>query len=135
MTLRTCRKAARRSLAGLLTVPFIVGACNDPVDSAACTRELVHGIVATATDAETNADITGGAFLLASAGTYRDSVGATGGQLRAASEQPGTFSVTIGHPGYFSFVRNNVVVGHDGCHVIPVTLQAPLSRSPEGRPQ
>lgn len=133
MRWRRFRKAARRGLVAVLAMPLALSACNDAT-GVACTRELVFGIRATAVDAETNADITAGAFLVASAGTYKDSVGVSaGGQLAAVAEQPGTFTVTIGHPGYFSFVRNNVVVGHDGCHVVPVTLRASLTSSPEGK--
>ena len=135
MTLSKSRPAARRALAAAVAVPLILSGCNDSGPTGtACTDEIVMGIRGTAVDAETNANITAGAFLIASAGTYKDSVGVNAnGQLAAAAEQPGTFTVTIGHPGYFSFVRNNVVVAHDGCHVIPVTLQAPLTRSPEGK--
>lgn len=133
MLLSNCRPAARRALVALVAVPLVLGGCNDSTGPV-CTDELVFGILGTAVDAETNANITSGAFLIASAGTYRDSVGVNAnGQLAAAAEQPGTFMITIGHPGYFSFVRNNVVVAHDGCHVIPVTLQATLTSSPEGK--
>lgn len=132
MRLSNRRPTARRALVAILAVPFVLIACNDPT-APVCTDEFVFGILGTARDAETNANITSGAFLIASAGTYKDSVGVNAnGELAAAGEQPGTFTVTIGHPGYFSFVQNNVVVAHDGCHVIPVVLAATLRSSPEG---
>ena len=133
MRLSNRRPAARRALVAIVAVPFVLGACNDSTGPV-CTDVVLHGILGTATNAETNANITAGAFLVATAGTYKDSVGVNAnGQLAAAAEQPGTFTVTIGHPGYFSFVRNNVVVGHDGCHVIPVNLDVELTPSPEGK--
>lgn len=53
-----------------------------------------------------------------------------GGQLAAAGERAGTYTVTIGHAGYASFTQTNVVVNRDACHVIPVKLEARLLRNP-----
>ncbi len=97
-----------------------------------CTDILVPGIRGTARDANTNADITAGAYLVATEGTFKDSVSATGGVLLAANERPGTYTVRIGHPGYFANTRNNVVVRKDECHVIPVTIQERLVPAPGG---
>ncbi|MGI8617925.1 MAG: hypothetical protein ACR2L6_02405 [Gemmatimonadaceae bacterium] len=104
-----------------------VAACGgDPVGMVACTDNIVPGIRATALNASSNADITSGAYLVATEGTYRDSVGPGLSVLSAAAERTGIYTVRIGHPGYFAFIRNNVVVAKDECHVIPVVLQVKL---------
>lgn len=94
-----------------------------------CTADFRFGINATALDATTNANITSGAYMVVSGGSYRDSVSANpSGQLAAAGERAGTYTVTIGHPGYVSFTQSNVRVNRDECHVIPVKLEARLLR-------
>lgn len=113
----------------LLVVTVAAAACggSDPVGTVACTDNIVPGIRATALNAATNADITSGAYLVVTEGTYRDSVGPGLSVLAAAAERTGIYSVRIGHPGYFAFTRLNVVVTKDECHVIPVVLQAKLT--------
>lgn len=133
MRLPNCPSAARRARAGVLVaVPLFVWACGKgPTDDGvACTDILVYGIRGTALDANTKADITAGAYLVATEGTFKDSVSGSGGVLRAAAERPGVYTVRIGHRGYFANIRNNVVVRSDGCHVIPVTVQENLLPAP-----
>lgn len=135
MRLPNCPNAARRARAGVLVaVPLFAWACgNGPTDGGGnCTDVLIYGIRGTARDASTNADITAGAYLVATDGTYKDSVSATGGVLLAAGERAGIYTVRIGHPGYFARVRNNVVVRKDECHVIPVSVQESLLPSSGG---
>lgn len=125
------RKSLRAALVVILA-PWMAGACGNIVNGGyACTTDFRYGINATALDATTNANITSGAFLIVREGSYRDSVSANpGGQLAAAGERAGTYTVTIGHPGYASFTQTNVVVNPDECHVIPVKLEAKLLRNP-----
>lgn len=132
MRLLNFPKLRRTVRAGIAAVPLLVGACGDGPTDVVCTTNIVHGIRGTARDASTNADITAGAYLVATEGTYKDSVSATGGALLAASERAGTYTVRIGRPGYFAFTRNNVVVGRDECHVIPVAIQANLNPAAGG---
>ena len=133
MRLRSFRKAARRARVAMLAVPLLAGACNSPTDGGvSCTDIAVPGIRGTARDANTNADITAGAYLVATESTFKDSVSATGGVLLAANERPGTYTVRIGDPGYVANTRNNVVVRKDECHVIPVTIQERLVPAPGG---
>jgi len=47
--------------------------------------------------------------------------------LMAAFERPGTYAVTVSKAGYLDFTINDVVVTAGACHVIPVTVEAPLS--------
>jgi hypothetical protein len=95
-----------------------------------CTMQFVYGISATVTDATTGANITSGSYLVAREGSFVDSASAMGDFLAAAGERAGTYTVTIGRPGYSSFMRTNVVVSRDECHVIPVSLEARLLRNP-----
>lgn len=127
----SCLRSPRVALA-VIAAPWIAGGCSSVVNGGyACTADFRFGISATALDATTNADITFGAYLVAREGSYRDSVSANpGGQLAAAGERAGTYTVTIGHPGYASFTQSNVVVNRDECHVIPVRLEARLLRNP-----
>lgn len=129
MRLPSCSRIERSMRAGIVAaVPLLAGACNKgPTDGGvACTDILIYGIRGTARNASTNADITAGAYLVATDGTYKDSVSATGGVLLAAGERAGIYTVRIGHPGYFARIRNNVVVREDECHVIPVSVQENL---------
>ncbi|MGI8617926.1 MAG: hypothetical protein ACR2L6_02410, partial [Gemmatimonadaceae bacterium] len=72
------------------------------------------------------------AYLVATEGSYKDSVGVNaGGQLVAAGERAGRYTVTVGHAGYVPFTQSPVVVNEDQCHVIPVTVQARLFRAPD----
>lgn len=134
MPLSSCRKPARTALAAVFAVPLLAGACNSPTDGEGvnCTDISVPGIRGTARDANTNADITAGAYLVATEGTYKDSVGPGASILAAAHERAGTYTVRVGHPGYFPRTRTNVVVRADECHVITVTVQENLVPAPGG---
>ena len=124
-------RSGLRALA-VAAAPWIVTGCGNIVNGGyACTLDFRYGISATARDAATNADITSGAYMVVTEGSYRDSVSANpGGRLAAAGERAGRYSVSIGHPGYASFFQTNVVVNRDECHVIPVQLEARLPRNP-----
>lgn len=50
--------------------------------------------------------------------------------LVGAGKREGTYRVEITREGFTSFVQSNVDVGHDGCHVVGVTLRAELTRIP-----
>ncbi len=129
MRLQNCRRAARVAAAVFVT-PLALGACGNII-GVACTTNFVYGINATAVDGLTNASLTSGAYLVATEGSYKDSVGVNaGGQLVAAGERAGRYTVTVGHAGYVPFTQSPVVVNEDQCHPIPVTVQARLFRAP-----
>lgn len=132
MRLPPCRNRARAVDGAALAMALLAGACGQlPVNGGiACTAQFVYGISATVADATTGADITSGSYMVAREGSYVDSVSAMGNFLSAAGERAGTYSVTIGRPGYSSFTQTNVVVNRDECHVIPVRLAARLLRNP-----
>lgn len=126
------RRAVR--LAGVFAViQAIVAACQPqpqpPGGSIACTMQFVYGISATVIDSATGANITPGSYMIVREGSYVDSVSAMGEFLSAAGERAGTYSVTIGRPGYSTFRRAGVVVTRDECHVHPVRVDARLQRT------
>jgi hypothetical protein len=70
-------------------------------------------------------------------GDYVDSLrpvqGAVGGivSLGAALNRPGTYDVTVEHPGYLPFEKDSVVVAGDSCGIKrPVNLVAALVPEP-----
>lgn len=116
----------------VVAASWLIAACQPLPQSGGgtiCTMQFVYGISATVTDATTGANITAGSYLVAREGSYVDSVSAMGGFLAAAGERAGTYSVTIGRPGFSSFHRSGVVVTRDECHVTPVRLEARLQRA------
>lgn len=131
MRYQSFRNYLRPALA-LGVAPWIVAGCGKILNGGyACTADFRYGITATAVDAGTGADVTAGAYMIVTEGSYRDSVTAhPGGELAAAGERAGRYTVTIGHPDYASFTQTNVVVNRDECHVIPVRLEARLTRRP-----
>lgn len=119
--------------AWIIPALLLAGGCQNPFSGGgtACTMQFVFGISAIVADAATGADITPGSYLVAREGTYVDSVAAGPGSfLAAAGERAGTYSVTIGRPGYSSFSRSGVVVTRNECHVNPVQLEARLLKQP-----
>ena len=133
MRSRRCRDAARRARAVLLIVPLFGGACKGITggdDTTICTTVVVFGLVGTARDAATGADITPGAYLVAREGSFSDSVTTSGTLLLAAPERAGTYEVTIGRDGYLPSSLNGVVVDRNRCHVVPVFLVGSLTPKP-----
>lgn len=131
MRLRRFHKAARR-LSAIVSISLLVGACQPQLQNGggtACTMQFVYGISATVTDAATGANITSGSYLVVREGSYVDSASAMGEFLAAAGERAGTYSVTVGRPGYSTFHRSGVVVTRDECHVHPLLLEARIRRA------
>lgn len=123
-------RRSRVTVAGVVLVPLATLACSDPTAGVDCPSIPSYAIHATARNASTGADITAGAYLVITEGSYKDSVSASGGQLRAGENRAGTYTVKVGHPGFFSFSRPNVVARRDECNVVPVTVQASLNPAP-----
>jgi hypothetical protein len=98
-----------------------------------CTTEARFGVNVSARDAVTNQLIPDGVFGAVQEGSYTDSLQVFRDiegrihSLAAAVEREGTYRVEVRAAGYQPWVRNNVVVTADRCHVTPVNLQANLT--------
>lgn len=98
------------------------------VEPVLCTQQFVYGLTVTIVDQSTSTPIAGDATMTLRDGTYEEVVTDSwdGSTLSGAGERPGTYSVTIEHPGYATWTRADVAISADECHVIPVTLTAEL---------
>jgi hypothetical protein len=96
----------------------------------ACTADFRYGLIVQPRDSLTGGALTAPATVVVRGGGFADSVLTLGpGEgWSTAGERPGTYRVVVRAPGYAEWARDGVVVGHDGCHVIPVTLVARLQR-------
>jgi len=88
-------------------------------------------------DSVTGAWIAAGAKLVARSGTYADSMSYAAGDpifnaeaLFGAYEHAGVFTVTVTKVGYESWVKSNVLVTADECHVNTTQLTARLKPLP-----
>jgi len=121
------RSAVLALLAGSLS---LAAACNNVTNGGdrACTLEARAGINVTVVDDATGAAITNGSGV-AREGTFVEQLQSFGGQLGGAYEREGTYDVSVTAPGYQTWLREDVTVGADECHVIPVRLTARLVRA------
>jgi hypothetical protein len=117
----------------ILVVAAMRGCITDGV---VCSTEFVFGINVMVVDSAT-ADPPSEATLLATSGTFTDSVGprapvqtvANGPLvlvLSTAGERAGIYSVTVRSPGYRDWTRTGIRVTANECHVNPVNLTARL---------
>ena len=115
----------------LLTVA--AAAMRGCITGTVCTTQLVYGINITVVDSATGSPPSE-ATLLATSGTYTDSVGPRGPypttppvlMLSTAGERAGNYSVTVRSPGYRDWTRTGIRVTADECHVKPVIQTARL---------
>lgn len=124
-----------RMLGVLILVAAAMRNCvtDNPV---VCTDIFKFGLNITVVDSAT-ADPPTEATLLATSGTFTDSVGprapfqsvANGPLvlvLSTAGERAGIYSVTVRSPGYRDWTRTGIRVTANECHVNPVNLTARL---------
>jgi hypothetical protein len=133
MTSRNVRAAV--VAATLAALPLLTAACGNFVDGGACTASIEPAVVVEIRDARTGAPLASGASGVVAEGTYADSLrpyegaGGTTPSLfsrRAADERPGTYAVTVAHPGYQTWTATGVRAGSDACHVRTQRLRAAL---------
>lgn len=100
-----------------------------------CTDIYVHGLQVSVVDSVTGA-VPASATLVVRSGEYvetrfglRPPPGHASSALRiaAAGERAGVYDLTVRSTGYADWVKNGVIVEHDGCHPIPVSLTARLA--------
>ena len=119
---------------GVLCVALLVTGCREPFG---CTGIWVPAIVVTVTDSVTGDPTAEGAFGAIREGSYIDSLrpSAYDGEgrlisLQAGGERPGTYAVVVGKSGYETWLRVDVQVESNQCHVETVALEARLKRLP-----
>ena len=114
-------------VAGLLA---LLAGCyeGDTTGPIVCTDQFVYGLTVTVRDQSTGAGRADNATLTLREGTYEEVVTEAwdGTTMVGAGERPGTYTVTVEHPGYATWTRSGVVITADECHVIPVSLTAEL---------
>ena len=122
----------RKSVVGCYSILIGTLACSASL-SPVCTQEARPAVAVYVKDSVTNAGTASGASLVASDGSYKDSVAAPAGSpdldnlpLNAAFERAGTYQVTVTKNGYATWVKSTVRVTKDLCHVNTVTLTALL---------
>ena len=117
-------------LALLVSSLALMAACNNLTgyDNRVCTADARAGINVTVVDDATGAAI-GNASGVARDGAYIEQLQAFNGNIFGAFEREGTYEVSVTAPGYQTWLRENVIVRADECHVIPVRLTARLVRA------
>ena len=111
-----------------LLLTFVIG-CTGSTDPMICTREFRYGISIEIVDAIDRTPRADSATLTLRDGSYVESTTRSDGlTMLGAGERPGTYIATVAHPRYHTWVRTDVVVTSDGCHVQTVSLIAELER-------
>lgn len=122
-----------RLLMVLLVALVAAGACNW---GAVCTDEARPGIRVTIVDAATGSPVEGDVTVIATEGSYTDTVNlpAADGPRMAllAFERAGTYRVEVQGPGYAAWLAPPVRVTEDDCHVRTVDLTARLEKPEAG---
>jgi hypothetical protein len=95
-----------------------------------CTSVFRFGLFVQLADSVADAPLAVAAKIVIREGAFGDSILAIppGQSWLAAGERPGTYQLTIRAAGYRDWVRDAIVVGHDGCHVVLVSIRARLQR-------
>ena len=98
------------------------------VEPILCTAQFVFGLTVTVVDQSTGDPIADEATMTLRAGSYEEIVTDSwdGSTLSGAGERPGTYTITIEHPGYTTWTRTGIEITADDCHVIPVLITAEL---------
>jgi hypothetical protein len=97
-----------------------------------CDAILKTGILVTIVDGATGQPIVEEVTVIATEGSYSQTVMAVQGVAALAHERPGTYRVEVQAAGYQPWVMPSVGVTRDGCHVETVQLTALLTRTGAG---
>ena len=101
--------------------------CTGPI---MCTKEIRYGISVDVVDAASQIPKADGSTMTIRDGNYVESTTTQGNGLTmvGAPERAGTYIVTVAHSGYHTWIRTDVVVTKDVCHVQTVSLRAELEK-------
>jgi len=97
----------------------------------ACTTQFIYGLSVTVQDKATGQRICD-AQVTAASGSYRETLDPRGPSVACtyagAGEREGVYELGATKAGYSPATQNNVRVGMDQCHVIPVRVTLELDR-------
>jgi len=113
-------------LSTLLALAFSVGCADQgPI---ICTEQFVYGISVEVLDTENGSPLADSATMTLRDGDYVESttLSPDGLTMVGAGERTGNYTVIVARPSYHNWVRTEIVVTADECHVIPVKLRAEL---------
>ena len=102
----------------------------------ACTTSVEPGLIVHVVDGVTGAPAAHGASAWAIEDEYQEELrnpapeDPTAERLYGADEREGTYTVSVGKPGYQLWMREGVRVRGDGCHVRTVDLETRLVPEP-----
>jgi len=112
----------------VLALVMVSSAC-DVFEPVACTLEARAGISVGVFDAISAESITDGSTMTLREGDFVEtSTGAIGDRLVGAYERAGTYHVAVAREGYHIWIRADVRVTADECHVRPVVLRADMQK-------
>ena len=104
-------------------VPLLLATqCNEDDNGIACTEEARAGLNITIKDAITNAYLNEGVSVLATDGSYSEtlmSFDLAEPIFSGAYEREGNYTITVSKTGYVTYTSEVISVTSDVCHVIP----------------
>lgn len=110
-------------------MPFLMAnQCHDDDDNNQinCTEEARAGLNVTVMDAVTHAVLTEGVTVVATEGTYSETLEFFPGTdvFSGAWERKGDYILTVTKAGYQNYTSETITVESDVCHVIPQNIMA-----------
>ncbi|HSD15471.1 MAG TPA: carboxypeptidase-like regulatory domain-containing protein [Flavobacterium sp.] len=104
--------------------------CNDDDDGhqVNCTEEARAGLNVTVMDAATHTVLTEGVVVVATEGTYSETLELIPGSdvFSGAWERQGNYMLTVTKSGYQTYTSETITVDADVCHVIPQSIMVHL---------
>lgn len=107
-------------------VAFCSDHCDD--DGIACTEEFVYGLNVYVEDAQTNQALTQGVTIIAIDNGYEETLTLMEGSnsFVGAGEREGVYTLEVSAIGYQTYSSDEIILEHDGCHVIPQIIDVDL---------
>lgn len=102
--------------------PLLATQCNEDDNGIACTEEARAGLNITIKDAETNDYLSEGVSVVATDGSYSETLQSFDSAepiFSGAYEREGNYTITVSKSGYVTYTSEVISVTSDVCHVIP----------------
>lgn len=107
----------------IVLLPFLLATqCDKEDNGIACTEEAKAGLNITIKDAETNVYLSDGVSVIATDGSYSEtlvSFDVSEPIFSGAYEREGNYTITVSKSGYVTYTSEIITVTSDVCHVIP----------------